>query len=88
MDPKVVTSVLGEIDDWYGAIAPLTVTRGKVHDYLGMTIDYSEEGKVKFTICDYCISMTYWKNYHPICGDQHQAQQQHIYSKPTLKIQK
>ena len=53
VDPDVVTSVLEEINDWYGEISPLTVTRGKVHDYLGMTIDYSEAGKVKFTMYDY-----------------------------------
>ena len=53
MDPEIVTSILAEIDDWCGEIAPLTVTRGKVHEYLGMTIDYSEEGKVKFTMYDY-----------------------------------
>jgi len=29
------------------------VTRGKVHDYLGMTIDYSNKGKVKYTMYDY-----------------------------------
>ena len=27
--------------------------RGKIHDYLGMTIDYSEDGKVKFMMYDY-----------------------------------
>ena len=26
---------------------------GKVHDYLGMTINYSEDGKVKFMMFDY-----------------------------------
>ena len=31
----------------------LSITRGKVHDYLGMTIDYSEPGKVKFKMDDY-----------------------------------
>jgi hypothetical protein len=33
------------------------VTRGKVHEYLGMTIDYSEKGKVKFTMIDYIKGM-------------------------------
>ena len=31
----------------------LTVTHGKVHEYLGMTIDYSTPGKVKFYMHDY-----------------------------------
>jgi hypothetical protein len=31
----------------------LAATTGMVHDYLGVTIDYSEKGKVKFTMYDY-----------------------------------
>ena len=49
----VVTSILGEIDDWFGEAAPLTVTYVKVHEYLGMTIDYNKPEKVKFTMYDY-----------------------------------
>jgi hypothetical protein len=33
--------------------APVTVTRGKVHDYLGMTLDYSEPGKVAIRMDQY-----------------------------------
>jgi hypothetical protein len=36
---------------------PLTITRGKGHDYLGMKIDYSEKGKVKITMIDYIEGM-------------------------------
>ena len=53
----VVTFILAEINDWYGETAPLTVTRGKVHEYLGMTIDYSDKGKVKFTMYDYIYAL-------------------------------
>ena len=56
VDPQVVTSILEEINDWYGEISPLTVTRGKIHDYLGMTIDYTKKGEVKFTMYDYIIA--------------------------------
>ena len=31
----------------------MTITRGKVHKYLGMTIDYSSPGKVIFSMIDY-----------------------------------
>ena len=31
----------------------LTVSYGKIHEYLGMTIDWSTEGKVVFTMYDY-----------------------------------
>ena len=53
MDSDVVTSILDEINDWYGEISPLTITRGMIHDYLGMTIDFSNPGQVKFTMIDY-----------------------------------
>ena len=41
------------MQDKYGNKAPLTVTRGKVYEYLGMTIDYSDKGMVKFTMLKY-----------------------------------
>ena len=56
-DENVVSSVLKQINEEYGKEAPLTVTRGKVHEYLGMTIDFSEKGNVKFTMIDYIQEM-------------------------------
>jgi hypothetical protein len=53
VDPQVVTDILKEINDWYGEIAPLTETRGPVHEYLGMTINYGSKGRVEFTMYDY-----------------------------------
>jgi hypothetical protein len=32
---------------------PLAATTGMIHDYLGITIDYSKMGRVKFTMYDY-----------------------------------
>ena len=49
----VVTSMIEMVESEFGKEAPLTVTRGKVHVYLGMTIDYSTEGKVRFSMIDY-----------------------------------
>jgi hypothetical protein len=37
-------------EDGYGAMA---VSRGKIHMYLGMTLDYSVPGQVKITMLDY-----------------------------------
>ena len=31
--------------DSYGTKHPLTVCRGEIHDYLGMILDYSKDGK-------------------------------------------
>ena len=52
-DPKVVDKVLAMLNKEFGKEAPLTVTRGLIHDYVGMTIDYTEKGNVKFTMFDY-----------------------------------
>ena len=46
-------SVLSDIDVDYGRIAKMTITQGKVHKYLGMTIYYSSPGKLIFLIIDY-----------------------------------
>jgi hypothetical protein len=57
VDPRVVDRVLEDINEKYGKEAPITVTRGKVHDYLGMTFDYQEDGVVKVTMIDYINKM-------------------------------
>jgi hypothetical protein len=46
----VNTDIIKRINEEFGKEAPITITRGKVHDYLGMTLDYSEKGKVKIKI--------------------------------------
>jgi hypothetical protein len=53
VDPDVVTSVIDMIEAEFGKEAPLTVSRGKVHVYLGMTIDFSTDGKVRFSMINY-----------------------------------
>jgi hypothetical protein len=37
-------------EDGYGT---MTVSRGKIHTYLGMTLDYTARGQVKITMFDY-----------------------------------
>jgi hypothetical protein len=56
---KVVSTMLGLLDVRYGQEivggkrAPVTFTRGKVHDYLGMMLDYTEDGAVKIDMQEY-----------------------------------
>ena len=45
------------LDGEYGKINPLVTTHGKVHEYLGMTLDYTEDGKVKIIMKDYIKNM-------------------------------
>ncbi|VEU33958.1 unnamed protein product [Pseudo-nitzschia multistriata] len=53
VDPGVVTAVIQQLNEQFGKESPLTETRGKIHDYVGMTLDYSESGKVKLSMFDY-----------------------------------
>ena len=48
-NPKVIDDFIQFIDFKYGDkdIGEVKATRGKKHDYLGMTLDYSTNGKVK-----------------------------------------
>jgi hypothetical protein len=54
----VVTEIISKIEAVFGSVdAPVIQTRGKVHDYLGMTIDFSKKGTVEFTMIDYIKKM-------------------------------
>ena len=53
VDKSVVDDMLDKLNNRYGKDAPLTVTRGKVHEYLGMTIDFTEPKKVAIRMDGY-----------------------------------
>ena len=53
IDPEVVTHIITELDKRYGIIMPLSISRGNVHDYLGITFDYTMPGKLMITMYDY-----------------------------------
>ena len=57
VDPEVVTSVIKQLENEFAKNAPLTITRGKVHDYLGMTLDFSKDGKAQIKMFDYIENM-------------------------------
>ena len=50
---KILTSILDYLSVRYGGTMPLTISRGKIHKYLGMTFDYTKKGKVKVIRYDY-----------------------------------
>jgi hypothetical protein len=50
---SVLEAIAKKLSAKYGQKMPLTIHRGEIHEYLGMTIDYSEEGKVKFIMQNY-----------------------------------
>jgi Reverse transcriptase (RNA-dependent DNA polymerase) len=53
VEESVVEDLISKMQEEYGKEAPLTVSRGKVLEYLGMKIDYSNTGKVVFSRRDY-----------------------------------
>jgi hypothetical protein len=57
MDPKVIVSFAEWAKKMYASIGELKVHRGKIHEYLGMKLDYSEPGKLKVDMVDYVQSM-------------------------------
>jgi len=57
VDSKAVTGVIDQLQAAFGTETPITVKRGKIHDYLGMTLDFSSPGKVRVTMIDYIKNM-------------------------------
>jgi hypothetical protein len=57
VNESVNTTVIGMINNEFGKEEALSITRGGIHDYLGMTLDYSEKGKVKIKMLDYVDKM-------------------------------
>jgi hypothetical protein len=53
VEQQVLEDIANKLNTKYGQQTPIVIHRGKIHDYLGMTIDYSEDGKVKLSMPDY-----------------------------------
>ena len=57
----MLSCTIDAMESWYvataGNILKITITWGKIHKYLGMTINYSSSGKVIISIVDYIGSM-------------------------------
>ena len=52
-EKAVVDNILKKLNEKFGKNSPITTTRGKVLEYLGMTIDYRKKGKVTFSMEEY-----------------------------------
>ena len=57
IDSNTVDQVIGLLHDEFVQEGPLTVTRGKIHDYLGMTLDFSIPQKVQIHMYDFIDKM-------------------------------
>jgi len=57
VDKIVVEDILKKLNKKFGQESPLTTSRGKVLDYLGMKINYRQKGRVKFVMYEYIDKM-------------------------------
>ena len=51
--PEVNDEFLVWLNEMYGKVGEVKATRGKVHDYLGMTLDFTNKGMVEINMCAY-----------------------------------
>ena len=47
---KVVDGVISQLTTKYGKISELSLSQGRVHDYLGVSLDYDTKGKVRINM--------------------------------------
>eukprot|EP00957_Ditylum_brightwellii_P015244 1148363-Ditylum_brightwellii.AAC.1 len=52
-DKNVVTEIISKLQESYRKETPLTINRGKVHNYLGMTLDFLSPKKVSILMLEY-----------------------------------
>jgi hypothetical protein len=59
VDPKVNNDFLLWLKKIYGdpKLAPVKATRGKIHDYLAMKLDFTTKGKLRVDMTDYIKNM-------------------------------
>jgi hypothetical protein len=53
VDAAVVDEFVDQMESEFGKETPINKSRGKVHDYLGMELDYSINGQVTINMSDY-----------------------------------
>ena len=56
-DQKVISDFITWVEKTYGKIGKVKVFHGKIHDYLGMELDYTVNGQVSVGMIPYIKSM-------------------------------
>ena len=57
MDAKEVGKFIQQMEETFGKDTPLSVSRGRTHDYLGMTLDFRNKGEVRIDMEHYINMM-------------------------------
>jgi len=77
---RLIKAVVQRLKEVYGKIAPLTISNGKVHEYLGMEIDFSKKGKVIYTQYDYIDEILFSvSNYKDMQGESPTPASLHLF---------
>ena len=53
VDPNVVTQIIQELEKRFAETMPLSISRGKIHEYLGIIFDFTIQGATKITMYQY-----------------------------------
>jgi len=53
VEEKVIEDIIRHLNERFGKESPLTTSRGKILEYLGLTLDYSRRGRVKISMYEY-----------------------------------
>ena len=59
---KEVDKFVMQMEETFGADAPLSVLHGKIHDYLGMNLDFRVEGEVRVRELDLAMCVSPYSN--------------------------
>ena len=57
VNEEVVEGIIRALNNKYGKETPITVYRGPIQEYLGMTINYTAKGKVSFSMPQYIADL-------------------------------
>ena len=57
MDAKEVGTFIQQMEETFGKDTPLSVSRGKTHEYLGMSLDFHSKGEVRIDMEHYIDMM-------------------------------
>jgi hypothetical protein len=57
MEQAVIEDLVAKLNDEFGSHLPMKAQYGDIHDYLGMTLDFSEPGKVKIIMDDFVAKL-------------------------------
>ena len=56
-EDNILDEFIGMMEEEFGQETPLTVTRGPIQEYLGMTLDFTERGRVVVKMSNYIKNM-------------------------------